>query len=167
MPINIEFTVWGMVAFVTLFFVVGLIVTIRAMAAARRERLRAEATGGPPPTLQERWRRYEGPVTPDLARLNPPLRVLVEATCALFGLPGVGWALSARVLPGVVLMIVGPLFVWCLYPVFLSVTGRLASDPYAVVDYLPVLALMSAATLAVFEVRAARRRRHAGVGAAG
>ena len=162
MPINIQFTVWGLVAFVTLFFAVGFVVTVRALAAARRERLRVEAVGGPPLTLRERWRRYEGPVTPDLARLNRPLRVLVEFVCALFGLPGLGWALSARVIPGAILMIVGPLFVWCLYPVYLSVSGKLAQNVYAVVDYLPLLAVISAGTLAVFEARASRRRRHAG-----
>ncbi len=56
-------------------------------------------------------------------------------------------------------MLIGPLFAWCLYPVYLSVSGQLAHNIYAVVDYLPWLALVSAGTLAVFEAHAALRKR--------
>ena len=79
-------------------------------------------------------------MTPDLARLNPPLRVLIEFTCALFGFPGFGWVMSTRVVVGVVLMLVGPAFAWCFYPVYLSVSGRLAENVYSLIEYLPLLA---------------------------
>ena len=98
-------------------------------------------------------------MTPDLARLNAPLRVLVEFTCALFGFPGFGWVMSTRVVVGVVLMLIGPAFAWCFYPVYLSVSGRLAENVYSLVEYLPLLAAISAGALAVTEVCTAARRR--------
>lgn len=162
MPFTISFTVWGLVAFVALFFVVGFVMTVKAMLSARDARIRTEGGQWRTLTWRERVKRYEGPVTPDLARFNPPLRVLVEFTCALFGFPGFGWAMSARVLPGIIMMLVGPAFVWCFYPVYLSVSGRLAGNVYSLIDYLPWLALASAGTLAILELRAAGRRRRYG-----
>ena len=159
MPFTLSFTVWGLVAFVALFFAVGTFVAIKAMFAAHGERVRTEGGGWRGLTWRERFDRYEGPVTPDLARLNPPLRVLVEFTCALFGFPGFGWVMSTRVVVGVVLMLIGPAFAWCFYPVYLSVSGRLAENVYSLVEYLPLLAAVSAGTLAVVEARAASRRR--------
>jgi hypothetical protein len=158
MPMSVSFTVWGLVAFVALFFLVGFAVTVKAMRDARRERMATERRGARPLTLRERARLYEGPITPDLTRLNAPLRVGLEFICALFGLPGLGWALSSRVLVGLILMLSGGIFAWCLYPVFLSVTGLLARDVYLLVIYLPVLAAISAGTLAAAEVRTVRRR---------
>ncbi len=98
----------------------------------------------------------------NLARMNPPARVGIEFVCAFFGFPGFGWVLSARIMPGVLLMLLGPAFVWCFFPVYLSVSGLLAANVYSLVLYLPFLAAASAGTLAVFEVRSAQRRGHAG-----
>jgi len=159
MPFTLSFTVWGLVAFVALFFVVGACVAVKAVFDAHGERVHTETGSLRGLTWRERLSRYEGPVTPDLARLNPPLRVLVEFVCTLFGCPGFGWVMSARVVPGVVMMLLGPAFAWCFYPVYLSVTGRLSDNVYALIDYLPWLAALSAGTLAVFEARAALKRR--------
>jgi hypothetical protein len=158
MPFTLSFTVWGLVAFVALFFAVGTFVAVRAMFTAHDEHVRTQHGGSRATGWRERFTLYQGPVTPDLARLNPPLRVLIEFVCALFGFPGFGWVMSTRVVVGVVLMLVGPAFAWCFYPVYLSVSGRLAENVYSLIEYLPLLAAASAGTLAVLEVRAARRR---------
>jgi hypothetical protein len=161
MPFTLSFTVWGLVAFVALFFAIGTFVAVKAMFAAHEERVRTEGGGWRGLTWRERLDRYEGPVTPDLARLNAPVRILLEFTCALFGFPGFGWVMSTRVVIGVVLMLVGPAFAWCFYPVYLSVSGRLADNVYSLIEYLPLLAAVSAGTLAVVEARTALRRRAA------
>jgi hypothetical protein len=155
----VQFTVWALVAFVTLFFAVGFYAMVRAMLDARRLR----EGGTRPPSLAERVRAYIGPVSPDMARLSAPLRVFVEFSCALFGFPGLGWALSTRFVVGLTLMIGGPLVAWCLMPVILYQTGVLQTNIYSVVLYLPVWALVSSLSLAVVELRAARRRHVLGV----
>ncbi len=158
MPFTLSFTVWGLVAFVALFFVVGTFVAVKAMLSAHGEYVRTEDGRLRTIGWRERLSLYQGPVTPDLAKLNAPLRVLIEFTCALFGFPGFGWVMSTRVVLGVVLMLVGPAFAWCFYPVYLSVSGRLAENVYSLIEYLPLLAAVSAGTLAVVEARAAHRR---------
>lgn len=157
MPLSVQFTVWGLVAFVTLFFAVGIYATVRAMLAARRSR----ETGLARLTVAQRMKAYYGPVSPDMARLSPPLRVLVEFSCALFGFPGLGWALSTRFTVGVSLMLGGPLVAFCLMPVALYASGILQANVYSVILYLPVWAVASSLSLAIAEARASRSARHA------
>jgi len=158
-PLSVQFTVWALVAFVTLFFVVGAWATVQAMLAARRLR----ESGERPPGFGERVSAYIGPVSPEMARLTAPLRVVAEFSCALFGFPGLGWALSTRFAVGLTLMIGGPLVAWCLMPVALYEAGILQANIYSVVLYLPFWALISSLSLAIVELRAARRRHALGV----
>jgi hypothetical protein len=153
-----EFTIStnALIAFIALFFGVGIFLTVRTLVELHRK----SGAGAPPLSLRERIRARVGPVTPQRAPLNAPLRVMVEFVCALAGFPGMGWSLSARLAPGVALMLAGPIFCWMLYPIILYRTGLLATDPYLMIKELPVLATVSALTLAVLETRAAVGRRH-------
>lgn len=82
-------------------------------------------------------------------------RVVVEFAFALGGFPGLGWLLSGRRLPGLVLVCVVPAFVWLLVPLGLSTPGIVVPGTYPVVIYLPALALVSSFLLAVAQRRAA------------
>ena len=46
MPLDVQFTVWALVAFVALFFAVGTIVAVEPWSRPHGERLRAEGGGG-------------------------------------------------------------------------------------------------------------------------
>ncbi len=152
-----EFTIStdALIAFMALFFGVGIFMTVRTMMQLHRDR----ASGAPRQTFRERMRARVGPVTPERAPLNAPLRVAVEFLGALGGFPGIGWSLSARLGTGVALMLVGPIFCWMLYPIILYHTGLMAADPYLMIKELPVIATVSALTLGVLEARSAGRRR--------
>jgi len=159
MPLSVSFTVWALVAFLALFFGAGAYAMVRAMIEARENVASGKAARG----LSERVRDYVGPVSPDMARLNPPLRVFLEFCCALFGFPGLGWALSARFVVGLGLMLCGPIVAWFVMPVALYYSGALRHDVYLLAIDLPFWAVGSALSLAVVEVRA-RRRGHVVVG---
>lgn len=139
---------WSIIAMLVAFVVVGLILTVRAMKTSRPGPQRLP--------MRERIRQYVGPVDPQKALLNPPLQVVVELYAALCGFPGLGWLISGRVFVGLVLISVVPAFVWALYPIYLCASGRIAASPYLVVDYLPVLSVISGTTLAIAQ-RASRK----------
>jgi len=137
------------------FAALGVAVTVRAIMIAEADRRRRDGRR-PRRSLAERGRDYVGPVDPRKAHLTPPLRVLVEFCFALCGFPGLGWLMSARMLPGIILMSVVPSFVWGLIPLWLVVSGTIVRNVYSLVIYLPAVALLSAGTLAIVELRGAR-----------
>jgi hypothetical protein len=149
------------IAIVVVFTVVGLGVTFNALRVGRAE-TRAHGDKTQAAELREKIRRYVGPVDPKTALLNPPARVLVEFAGAVCGFPGLGWLCSGSVFAGLLLICCGPAFAWGFYPVFLSLTGKLASRPYIVIEYLPGIAVASAAILAYREVLLARKRKQEG-----
>lgn len=151
---KIEITTSALIAFMALFFGVGIVMTVRTMLQARRDHAAGLVTGD----LRQRLAQRVGPVTPEKAPLTPALRVLIEFVCALFGFPGLGWSLSTRLMPGLGLMLAGPIFCWMVWPVFLHYSGILAMNVQSLVWELPVVATASAGGLAVAEIRAARRR---------
>lgn len=142
----------GIIALLTFFVLVGIALTFRAMARAHAA-TRASGTLPPKRSLKRRVRDYVGPIDRSQAPLNPPLRVTVEFVCALGGFPGLGWLLSGRIFPGLLLMCIVPSLVWGIVPVVLSLTGLLLISPYSVVFYLPALAVVSAGSLAFAELR--------------
>ena len=144
----------AIIVFLVVFFGVGIFVTARTLVRIRS----AEREGRGEGSMREVIRARVGPVTPERAPLNGPLRVLVEFICSLFGFPGLGWSLSTRLAPGIGMMLVGPIFCWMVYPILLHNAGILATDPYALIKELPFIAAASAGTLAVLEFRAAGRR---------
>ena len=154
-----RYIVGSIIGLLALFGIVGVGVTVGAMRSARAERRQTEGMPEPGASLRERVGKYVGPVEPSMALLNPPGRVAVECFTALCGFPGLGWILSGSVFTGLLLITLGPAVVWGLYPLFLVLTGRLLGSPFVAVQYLPGLALGSAAMLAYREVRLAHRRR--------
>ncbi len=153
-------TLVGLVAF---FALVGLAVMVGALRSARREGATGGAgagrTGDSDDGLRARIARYVGPVDPSMALLNPPGRVATEFFTALCGFPGLGWLLSGCVFTGLMLLCIAPAFVWGIIPMYLVVTGKAASGAFLAVQYLPGLAIGSAAALAYRETQLARRRR--------
>jgi hypothetical protein len=146
---------------VVVFALVGLGVMVGALKSARAERKVADrgAGGLGDSSFRSRIDRYVGPVDPRMALLNPPGRVATEFFAALCGFPGLGWLLSGSVFAGLVLICVGPAFVWGAYPAFLVISGRMAGSPFIAVQYLPGLAIGSSALLAYREIQLARNRR--------
>lgn len=146
--------IWALIGLLVAFVIAGFVVFAQAIADARK-------TASPTRvrlSLRDRARRYVGPVRPDMALLRPHSRVALEMLAALCGFPGLGWLASGRVIAGLVLLTLGPAFVWAIYPLYLSYRGF--SSPLEPVLYLPALALTSAGALAFLELGAARRRRH-------
>jgi hypothetical protein len=103
--------------------------------------------------------RYIGPVDPDVALLNPPGRVALEFVAALCGFPGFGWLASTRAAVGLPLLVLGAATVYGFYPAFLALSGHFTDRPLIALEYLPVVAVISATTLAIAEVRRARSAR--------
>jgi hypothetical protein len=158
MPLTVSFTVWAMVAFLVLFFGVGAVVGVRAFMRARRE----QPTAPVAQTLRERADAYVGPVPRESAPLGAPLRVLIEFCCALFGFAGLGWALSTRLVAGLALMLLGPIWWWFVWPIVLDKAGVLQHNVMILVYPLPVFAACSAGALALVELRAGRHAEHTG-----
>jgi hypothetical protein len=154
-----EFTLTGLAAAVLLFVAIGAILLVQAMLQERR----ARPAGAAPHRIDIRhaMSRYVGPVHPDLALLNPPARVALEFVAALCGFPGFGWLVSTRVAVGLPLMVLGAATVYGFYPAFLALTGHFTDRPLIALEYLPVVALVSATALAVAEVQRARSARNA------
>jgi hypothetical protein len=149
------------VSILSVFALVGLGVTYNAFRVARQERRSADEAAGEETAarLKERIRRYVGPVDPKTALLTPAARVAVEFVGAFCGFPGLGWMCSGSVFAGLLLICFGPAFVWGVYPVILAVSGHLLSNPYVVIEYLPGVAVASAAALTYRELMLARHRR--------
>jgi hypothetical protein len=155
---GMRFILGALVGLVGVFALVGLAVMFGALRSARAERKRSspEIDGL---SLRARIGRYVGDVEPSMALLNPPGRVATEFFSALCGFPGLGWLLSGSVFTGLVLICVGPAFVWGIFPVFLVLTGKIASGAFIAVQYLPGLAIGSSSALAYREIQLARRRK--------
>ncbi len=109
-----------------------------------------------PPGVRGTLHRYVGPVEPRHALLTAPVRVAVEFVAALFGFPGLGWLISGKVMTGLFLLVVGPSIFWGVLPAYLVVTERIVGNPYLTVQYLPVLAVVSATALGVYQLRLSR-----------
>lgn len=120
----------------------GLVVLVLGRLLLRR---------GSGTTLRQRVRGYVGEIDPHTALLTPATRPLVELAGAICGFPGLGWLISGRVAVGLVLLIAVPAVVWAFYPVYLTVSGRLAESGFAAARYLPALAVVSAGSLAAVE----------------
>ena len=149
-------TIAGIAGMLVLFIVVGAVLLVQAMRMERRQRA-SDAAGGRP-GLRDVVSRYVGPVTPDLALLNPPARVGLELVGALCGFPGFGWMMSTRVAVGLPMLIAGPAIVFGFYPVYLVYSGHITDRPLIGLEYLPFVAVASASALAVAEVRRARSK---------
>ena len=156
---TIVVTIWGTIAALVMFTAIGFILVVQALRPDPAERAARRAAGTARLGLGEAARRYVGPVTPDLALLTPPLRVVLEFVGALCGFPGFGWMMSARVAIGLPLLIVAPTIVYGFYPVYLALSGHLVDSPYVAIRYLPFLAVISASALAAAEVRSSRSGR--------
>lgn len=153
-----RFVLGSLAGLVGVFALVGVAIMFGAFRTARAERL-AEGGAGDDLSLRTRIQHYVGEIEPSMALLNPPGRVAAEFFAALCGFPGLGWLLSGSVFAGLVLICAGPAFVWGLFPVFLVLTGRMATEALLAVQYLPGLAIGSAGVLAYREIQLARRRR--------
>ncbi|MHB8859395.1 MAG: hypothetical protein ACYC6Z_07945 [Thermoleophilia bacterium] len=154
MVILIIYLITGLLIAVTL---IGIYLTVRSLKAAGKAGRAARSTQGRM-TLRQRIDRYEGPINRDLALYNAPARVGIEFFTALCGFPGMGWMISGRILAGIILMSTVPIFVWAIFPLYLSMAQPLLPSPFVPVQYLPGVALLSAGSLAVSQFRASRRR---------
>ena len=158
---DVSITIWGLVAALTLFTIVGVAMFVIALRPNSREGITAPpgksaSKGGT--GFGPAMRRYVGPVSPDLALLTAPRRVLLEFVSALCGFPGFGWLASTRVSIGLPMLCVAPAIIYGGYPVYLAMTGHLIDSPYVAIQYLPAVALVSASCLAFAEYRARRSR---------
>ncbi len=140
-------------ALLTVFSASSVYLLYRALRQARREHALTGPPPGPPRSVEQRARDFVAPAHAQHAMLGPRRRVGVEFFTSLCGFPGFGWIASGRVALGVTLMTAVPAFVWAIYPIILSVNGRIADGPFVAVRYLPALAVLSSATLALVEWR--------------
>ena len=157
---DVSITIWGLVVALTLFTAVGVAMFVIALRPTARNRDGAPSGGSAAPAGEAGFggamRRYVGPVSPDLALLTAPRRVLLEFVSALCGFPGFGWLASTRVSIGLPLLCIAPAIIYGGYPVYLAMTGHLLDSPYVAIQYLPAVALVSASCLAFAEFRARR-----------
>jgi hypothetical protein len=158
--VDVEMTLGGVVFALLLFVAIGAIVLVQAMLHERKAHPVGEDVALPG-GLRESMARYVGPIHPDLALLNPPLRVVLEFVAALCGFPGFGWLVSTRVSVGLPLLVLGAATVYGFYPAFLALSGHFLDRPLIQLEYLPVVAVVSATALAVAEVQRARSARDA------
>jgi hypothetical protein len=90
--------------------------------------------------------RYNGPAKPWLTRFPTRYYLIAETVGAVFGFPGLGWILSGKAFPGVLLMIIGPIFAWAAIPAMFDpfMTGPLIQVGYMSVPiYLATTTLLS------------------------
>ncbi len=149
---DLEISIWSLVAALTFFVIVGVVMFFMALRpdpSVERPEADASERG-----FRAGVRRYVGPVTPDLAILSPARRVLLEFVGALCGFPGFGWLMSTRVALGLTLLCLGPAIIYGALPVAFSLSGHLLDGPYVTIEYLPAVAVVSAACLAFAEYRA-------------
>jgi hypothetical protein len=150
-----EMTLTGIAGALLLFLAVGAILLVQAMLQERGARA-AGSPRAPRLGLRNAMSRYIGPVRPDLALLNPPARVGLEFIASLCGFPGFGWLVSTRMSVGLPLLILGSATVYGFYPAFLALSGHFTDRPLIALEYLPIVAVVSATALAVAEVQRAR-----------
>lgn len=155
-----ETTIWGTIIALALFIAIGAWLFVRSMQLDPDKRVALQAEGRRARLgIVEAARRYVGPVSPDTAFLTPTGRVALEFVAAFCGFPGFGWLSSTRVAIGLPMLFIGPAIIYGFYPALLATNGHLSDGPLVAFSYLPVLAVVSAAALAVAEVRAARAAR--------
>lgn len=153
---TVQISIWGIAAALVLFVGIGVVLFVQALRGDR---------GGEPDTPRERegfaasMRRYVGPVRPEHAILNIPLRAGLELVCGSCGIPGMGWMMSTRVAIGLPLLSIVPSVVYGFYPVYLALSGHLLDSPLVALRYLPFLGVGSAALLLATELRARRQAR--------
>jgi hypothetical protein len=154
-----EMGLWGIAVVLVVFIAIGIALLVQSF---REERAQQD------PDTAEKPRRgflagydaYIGPVNPDHALLNPPLRIALELVASMCGFPGFGWMASTRVRIGLPLLVIGPAIVFGGYPAFLVLSGHIVARPLMGLEYLPYLSAISTSALAIAEVRRARERRH-------
>lgn len=153
---TVQLSIWGIVAALVLFVGIGAVLFVQALRADRGDGPRGphEKEG-----FAAAMRRYVGPVHPQHAILNIPLRAGLELVCASCGIPGMGWMMSTRVAIGLPLLSIVPSFVYGFYPVYLALSGHLLDSPLIAFRYLPFLGVGSASLLLATELRARRRAR--------
>ncbi len=157
-----EMTIWGIVAVLVVFIAIGAALFVQGMRQERRDGSGHAVDRDPADRgVRAAMRRYVGPVSPELALLNPPARVGLEFLAALCGFPGLGWMMSTRVSIGLPMLVAGPAIVFGFYPAYLAFSGHYTDRPLIALEYLPALAVISAAALAVAEVRRLRAVRDA------
>ncbi len=160
-----SFVLGTLAGLVVVFALVGLLVTVSALRSAKAERRSPDPKDDY--SLRAKIGRYVGPIDPNLALFNPPGRVATEFFTSLCGFPGMGWLLSGSVFTGIVLLCLGPAFVWGIYPLLLLLSGKMASGPFVAVQYLPGLAIGSSSLLAYREMQLRRRRKRVAQTASG
>jgi hypothetical protein len=148
----------GIVVVLIVFLAIGVAMIFQSFRAEKG----GEADSSPPRGLGLRAAvdAYVGPVSPENAFLNAPGRVALEFVAAMCGFPGFGWLSSTRVRIGLPLMVVAPAIVYGAYPMYLVLSGHILDRPLIGLEYLPVVAVVSATALAIAEVRSARGRRN-------
>jgi hypothetical protein len=146
-------SMWGIVAVFVIFAIIGAVLVAQSLCPARDGRPpRGERRAG----AREGIRRYFGPVSTKDALLGPVRRVALELVAASCGFPGFGWLMSARPAIGLPMILLGSATVYGFYPAYLILSGRINDGPLVALEYLPLLALLSAGALAIVEMRAAR-----------
>lgn len=151
---DVETTIWGTIGALGVFILLGVFLFVRSLWPDRAARVVDPHARRK--SFAEGVNDYTGPVGPKLALLTPVKRVLLEFVGAFCGVPGFGWLVSGRVAIGLPLLCAGPAIIYGLYPVYLATTGHLSDRPLIAIEYLPVLAVVSAFTLAVAEFRYAK-----------
>jgi hypothetical protein len=90
--------------------------------------------------------RDSGPATGWRGRYPRAFFLAIEAVCALFGFPGMGWIMSGQALVGVAAIVVSPILGWVVIPsVFPPSEARQAPliAPVPVLAYLGISTLLS------------------------
>lgn len=152
---TVHLTIWGVIAALVLFVGIGAVLFVQALKGDRSAA--PEGSEEDERGLRAGMRRYVGPVRPENALLNVPLRVGLELVCAGCGIPGMGWMMSTRVGVGLPLLAIVPSFVYGFYPVYLALSGHILDSPLIALRYLPFLGVGSATALLIVELRARRR----------
>lgn len=168
----LELVIYGIIGVLTAFIAVGAVTLIDAMRKARKagrgSGAGADEIGGSRPSepgapeeeglppnrtsgVVDALRRYVGPVGREHRLLNTPARVAMEFGSSLFGFPGLGWLMSGKVVTGIALFILGPGAFYAFLPAYFVVTGRLTEDPFLIARMLPVVAVISAGSLAIHQ----------------
>jgi hypothetical protein len=86
--------------------------------------------------------------------------LVIEGISAMAGFPGLGWLMSGRALPGVPMMMVGPIIAWAVIPILMDpyANGALHSVGFiSVFVYLCLSTILSIITLALVLFRTRKR----------
>ena len=155
MIILIIYVITALIALVT---GIGIYLTVKSIRDIRQAERRLNQQKEKL-TLAQRIRRYEGPVRPGRELFNAPARVGIEFFTAICGFPGLGWLVSGKIVAGMLLITTVPIFVWAVFPLYLSIAQPLLPSPFFPVQYLPFIGLLSSASLAVNQLMTAKKRK--------